>query len=73
MYEFEVLLKNGETTFVYGYSEADFRTPTQFENYTVYPILCNGERYGYVCSHSHRIAEVVMIVRYLAAAAVCSD
>lgn len=25
MYEFEVLLKNGETTFVYGYSEADFR------------------------------------------------
>lgn len=24
MYEFEVLLKNGETTFVYGYSEADF-------------------------------------------------
>jgi AbrB family looped-hinge helix DNA binding protein len=50
----------------------DFRTPTQFENYTVYPILCNGECYGYVCSHSHRIAEVVMIVRYLAAA-ICSD
>lgn len=49
----------------------DFHTPTQFENYTVYPILCDGERYGYVCSHSHRIAEVVMIVRYLAAA--CSD
>lgn len=50
----------------------DFRTPTQFENYTVYPILCNGECYGYVCSHSHRIAEVVMIVRYLAATT-CSD
>lgn len=49
----------------------DFRTPTQFENYTVYPILCNGECYGYVCSHSHRIAEVVMIVRYLATT--CSD
>lgn len=25
MYEFEVLLKNGETTFMYGYSEADAR------------------------------------------------
>lgn len=50
----------------------DFRTPTQFENYTVYPILCNGECYGYVCSHSHRIAEVVMIIRYLAATT-CSD
>lgn len=50
----------------------DFRAPTQFENYTVYPILCNGECYGYVCSHSHRIAEVVMIVRYLAATT-CSD
>lgn len=49
----------------------DFCTPTQFENYTVYPILCDGECYGYVCSHSHRIAEVTMIVRYLAAA--CSD
>lgn len=49
----------------------DFCTPTQFENYTVYPILCDGERYGYICSHSPRIAEVTMIVRYLAAA--CSD
>lgn len=49
----------------------DFRTPMQFENYTVYPILCDGERYGYICSHSPRIAEVTMIVRYLAAT--CSD
>lgn len=48
-----------------------FHTPTQFENYTVYPILCDGERYGYICSHSHRIAEVTMIVWYLATT--CSD
>ena len=45
----------------------DACTPTQFENYTVYPILCDSECYGYV----YRVAEVVMIVRYLAAA--CSD
>lgn len=45
-----------------------FSTPSQFENYTVYPILCDGERYGYVCSHSQRIAETTMIVRYLSAA-----
>lgn len=49
----------------------NFYTPTQFEEYTVYPILCDSDRYGYICSHSHRIAEVTMIVRYLAAA--CSD
>ena len=49
----------------------DFHRPIQFENYTVYPILCDGERYCYICSHSPRIAEVTMIVRYLAAA--CSD
>lgn len=48
-----------------------FSTPSQFENYTVYPILCDGERYGYVCSHSNLIAETTMIVRYLAAA--CSN
>lgn len=45
-----------------------FSTPSQFENYTVYPILCDGERYGYVCSHSQRITETTMIVRYLSAA-----
>lgn len=45
-----------------------FSTPSQFENYTVYPILCDGERYGYVCSHSQRIAETTMIARYLSAA-----
>lgn len=45
-----------------------FSTPSQFENYTVYPILYNGERHGYVCSHSQRIAETTMIVRYLSAA-----
>lgn len=45
-----------------------FSAPSQFENYTVYPILCDGERYGYVCSHSQRIAETTMIVRYLSAA-----
>lgn len=32
MYEFEVLLKNGETTFVYGYSEADFRKPASAQS-----------------------------------------
>jgi AbrB family looped-hinge helix DNA binding protein len=48
-----------------------FSTPSQFENYIVYPILCDGERYGYVCSHSQRIAETTMIARYLAAA--CSN
>lgn len=45
-----------------------FSTPSQFENYNVYPILCDGERYGYVCSHSQRIAETTMIARYLSAA-----
>ena len=45
-----------------------FSIPSQFENYTVYPILCDGERYGYVCSHSNLIAETTMIVRYLCAA-----
>lgn len=48
-----------------------FSTPSQFENYIVYPILCDGERYGYVCSHSNLIAETTMIARYLAAA--CSN
>ena len=48
-----------------------FSTPSQFENYIVYPILCDGERYGYICSHSNLIAETTMIARYLAAA--CSD
>lgn len=48
-----------------------FSTPSQFENYTVYSILCDGERYGYVCSHSNLIAETTMIARYLAAA--CSN
>ena len=45
-----------------------FFTPSQFEDYIVYPILCDGERYGYVCSHSQQIAETTMIVRYLSAA-----
>lgn len=45
-----------------------FSTSSQFENYNVYPILCDGERYGYICSHSQRIAETTMIVRYLSAA-----
>ena len=45
-----------------------FSIPSQFENYTVYPILCDGERYGYACSHSQQIAETTMIVRYLCAA-----
>ena len=45
-----------------------FFIPSQFENYTVYPILCDGEHYGYVCSHSNLIAETTMIVRYLCAA-----
>lgn len=44
-----------------------FSIPSQFENYTVYPILCDGERYGYVCSHSQQIAETTMIARYLSA------
>lgn len=48
-----------------------FSTPSQFENYIVYPILCDGERYGYICSHSNLIAETTMIARYLAAA--CSN
>ena len=45
-----------------------FSIPWQFENYIVYPILCDGERYGYVCSHSQQIAETTMIARYLSAA-----
>ena len=45
-----------------------FSFPSRFENYVVYPILCDGERYGYVCSHSNLIAETRMIVRYLSAA-----
>lgn len=49
----------------------DFNKPTQFDNYTVYPVQCDGERYGYVCSHSNSIAEITMIARYLAAA--CAD
>lgn len=49
----------------------DFRMPMQFDNYTVYPVLCDGERYGYVCSHCNQPAEITMIVRYLAA--VCAD
>ena len=49
-----------------------FSTPSQFENFIVYPILCDGERYGYVCSHSQRIPETTMIARYLSAA-LCSN
>lgn len=49
----------------------DFNMPTKFDRYTVYPILCDGERYGYVCSHSNLTAETTMIARYLAAA--CAD
>ena len=45
-----------------------FSFPSRFENYIVYPILCDGERYGYVCSHSSLVAETTMIVRYLSAA-----
>ena len=45
-----------------------FSFPSRFEDYVVYPILCDGERYGYVCSHSSLIAETTMIVRYLSAA-----
>lgn len=43
----------------------NFYKPMQFENYTVYPILCDGERYGFVCSHDNRTTEITMIVRYL--------
>ena len=49
-----------------------FSIPWQFENYIVYPILCDGERYGYVCSHSQQIAETTMIARYLSAT-LCND
>ena len=49
----------------------DFNKPTGFDKYTVYPILCNGERYGYVCSHNNQPTEITMIARYLAA--VCAD
>ena len=49
----------------------DFRKPMQFDNYMVYPVLCDGERYGYVCSHNTLTAEITMIARYLAAA--CAD
>lgn len=47
----------------------NFYKPTQFDNYTVYPILCDGERYGFVCSHDNRTIEITMIARYLSAAA----
>lgn len=46
----------------------DFYKPTQFDSYTVYPILCDGERYGFVCSRSGLTAEMTMIARYIAAA-----
>lgn len=46
----------------------DFYKPMQFDNYTVYPILCDGERYGFVCSHNTLTAEITMIARYIAAA-----
>ena len=49
----------------------DFNIPMQFDNYMVYPVLCDGERYGYVCSRSNLTAEITMIARYLAAA--CAD
>ena len=49
----------------------DFYKPMQFDNYMVYPVLCDGERYGYVCSHNTLTAEITMIARYLAAA--CAD
>ena len=45
-----------------------FSIPWQFENYIVYPILCDGERSGYVCAHSQQIAETTMIALYLSAA-----
>lgn len=45
-----------------------FYKPMQFDNYTVYPILCDGERYGFVCSHNTLTAEITMIARYIAAA-----
>ena len=46
----------------------DFYKPMQFDNYTVYPIFCDGERYGFVCSHNTLTAEITMITRYIAAA-----
>lgn len=46
----------------------DFYRPMQFENYIVYPILCDGERYGFVCSCNALTVEITMIVRYIAAA-----
>lgn len=46
----------------------DFYKPMQFDNYTVYPILCDGERLGFVCSHNTLTAEITMIARYIAAA-----
>lgn len=49
----------------------DFNKPTKFDKYTVYPILCDSERYGYVCSHNDQLTEITMIARYLAAA--CSN
>ena len=45
-----------------------FYKPMQFDNYTVYPILCDGERYGFICSHNTLTAEITMIARYIAAA-----
>lgn len=46
----------------------DFCKPMQFDNYIVCPILCDGERYGFVCSHNTLTVEITMIVRYIAAA-----
>ena len=47
----------------------DKRTPFKYEGMGVYPIISNGELYGYVCCPgSDMSAEMTMIVCYLSAA-----
>lgn len=68
IYDTDCKLTGGKSYPVCAPVEWDnFYTPTQFENYMVYPILCDGERYGFVCSPSNLTAEITMIARYLAA------
>ena len=44
----------------------DNRTPFKYEGMGVYPIISNGELYGYVCCPGSDMgAEMTMIVRYL--------
>lgn len=47
----------------------DNRTPFKYEGMGVYPIISNGELYGYVCCpESDMSAEMTMIARYLSVA-----